>query len=135
MKHTIGALTCSVGLVVSLAACGGGGDSKAAQPSHPAGSSPSTTASSLPTTTATSGPAATPPTPPPTTSGPAALPAHSTYNYRGLTFVVDLPADISAASLPRMRIFSDFLQGLGRTTAQNKLDPSLSKLASPAIVT
>ena len=33
-----------------------------------------------------------------------------------------------------MRIFSDFLQGLGRTTAQDKLDPSLSKLASPEIV-
>jgi hypothetical protein len=124
------ALTCAAALVASLAACGGGGD-KSAQPNPP---SSSKAASGLPTPTATSGPATIPSTTPPTTTGPAALPAHSTYNYRGLTFVVNVPADISSASLPRMRVFSDFLQGLGRTTAQNKLDPSLSKLASPAIV-
>lgn len=126
------ALACAVTLVASLAACGGG-DDKAAPATRTAGSTPSTTASSLPTTTATSG-ATAPPTTTPTTTGPAALPAHSTNNYRGLTFLVNLPADISAASLPRMRVFYDFLQGLGRTTAQNKLDPSLSRLASPAIV-
>ena len=60
------------------------------------------TATGQPATTALTSPAST---------GPPALAAHSIYNYRGLTFVVDLPADVPAAALPRMRTFSDFLQG------------------------
>jgi hypothetical protein len=75
------------------------------------GSSPSTTATSRPATTPTTA----------TIDGAVALGVHSTYTYGGLKLVV-------------MLLFSDFLQGVGRTTAQNKLDPFLSALASADMV-
>jgi hypothetical protein len=48
--------------------------------------------------------------------------------------VVDLPTHISSSARPRMRLFSAFLQGVGRTTAGNRLDPSLSSLASADVL-
>jgi predicted small lipoprotein YifL len=127
MKHALASMTCAAALVVSLAACGGA-DNKATPPT-------STSAASA-STTATSQPATTPPTPVPTASasGPLALAASSTYTYGGLKVVVNLPADIPSASLPSLRLFSDFLQAVGRSKSQSKLDPSLPRLASAGIV-
>jgi hypothetical protein len=120
MKQSIAAVTCAAALVASLAACGTG-DDKSAPPSRTGG---------------TSQPATTPTTPLPTgtKSGPAALPAQTTYTYGGLKVVVNLPADIPSASRPSLRFFNDFLQARGRTTARNKLDPSLSGLASAHVL-
>jgi hypothetical protein len=122
LKHTIAVLSCSAALVASLTACGGGGDTSTL-PQPAGGSSPSTTTTIRPTTT--------PPTD--TTTGPVAWAAHSTYDYDGLTFVVNLPADIPAASQPYLRLFSEFLQADGRTMATNKVDPALARLASAAV--
>jgi hypothetical protein len=123
LKHTIAALSCTAALVASLTACGSG-DDKPTLPLATGGSSPSATATSRPTTAP---PAA-------TATGPVALAAQSTYDYNGLKFVVNLPPDISAASRPRMRLFSEFLQGVGRTTAANKLDPSLAGLTTADVL-
>ncbi len=123
MKHTLAALTCTLGLVASVAACGGGGD-KASLPIYTRASSPSTTATS----------GATPTTPPPTATGPVALAASSTYTYGGLKVVVNLPTDVPSASRPSLRFFSEFLQAVGRTKASNKVDPSVSGLASARVV-
>lgn len=119
MRQSI-ALTCAAALVASQAACGAG-DEKSVLPSR-------TGASSRPATTPTT------PLPTGTTSGPAALPAQKTYTYGGLKVVVNLPADIPSASRPSLSFFNDFLQARGRTTARNKLDPSLSALASAEVL-
>jgi hypothetical protein len=124
LKHTIAALSCTAALVASLTACGSE-DDKPTLPSNTSGSTPSTTTTSRPVptpATATTG------------SGPVALDTHSTYTYGGLKVVVNLPADIPSASRPSMRLFSEFLQADGRTTARSKLDPSLSGLASADVV-
>jgi len=123
LKHTIAALSCSAALVTSLSACGGGDDTSAL-PLQTGGASPSTTTTIRPSTTS----------PTAATTGPVALAAHSTHNFNGLTFVVNLPADIPAVSQPRMRLFSEFLQADGRTIAANKLDPAIARLASANVV-
>jgi hypothetical protein len=122
VKHPVAVSVCVAGLVVSLTGCGSG--AKAGLPVYTGGSSPSTTA--------TTRPAATPTTA--TTDGPLALVAHSTNTYGGLKVDVNLPADIPSVSRPSMRLFSEFLQSDARTTAQNKLDPAMSALASAAVV-
>jgi hypothetical protein len=122
LKHTFAALSCTAALVASLTACSNG-DAKSSLPLHTGGSSPSTAATSRPTTSATAA-----------TKAPAALALHSINTYGGLKFVVDLPSGIPSASLPDMRTFSAFLQGVGHTTANNKFDPSVSDLASPNVV-
>ena len=119
MKHPVAVSVCVAGLVVSLTGCGGSG-AKAGLPVYTGGSSPSTTATSRPATTPTTA----------TIDGAVALGVHSTYTYGGL----NLPSDIPNVSRPSMLLFSDFLQGVGRTTAQNKLDPFLSALASADMV-
>ena len=121
LKHTIAVLTCTAALVSSLTACG---DDTSTLPQPTGGSSPSATTTIRPTTT--------PPTA--TTTGPGVLASHSTYNYNGLTLVVNLPTDIPAASQPYMRLFSEFLQADGRTMATNKVDPAIARLASAAVV-
>jgi len=123
VKHPVAVSVCVAGLFVSLTGCGGSG-AKAGLPVYIGGSSPSTTATTRPATTPTKA----------ITDGPLALVAHSTYTYGGLKLVVNLPSDIPKVSRPSMRLFSDFLQGVGRTTAQNKLDPFLSALASADMV-
>ena len=40
--------------------------------------------------------------------------------------VINLPTDIPSECLASMQLFSDFLQGNGRTMAQSKLDPALA---------
>jgi hypothetical protein len=97
-------------------------------PSSTGGWSPATTATSATSPTTTPASATT------TESGPVALAASSTYKYGGLNVVVNLPTDIPSASRPAMRLFSEFLQGVGRTMARNKLDPSLKDQASSAVV-
>jgi hypothetical protein len=124
LKRTLAALSCTAALVASLAACGSA-DDKPTLPLHPSGSTPSTAAANQPTTA--------PPTAT-TTTKPAALPAHSTYEYDGLTMVVNVPANTPSASRPSMQSFSAFLQGVSRTTAQNQLDPALSNLGSVSVV-
>jgi hypothetical protein len=125
LKHTIAALSCTAALIASLTACSSGGD-KSTPPTRTSGSSPSTTTTTRPTTA--------PPTSATTPKGLVALDAQSTHNYNGLKFVVNLPADIPAASRPNMRLFSLFLQADGRTTAKNKLDPAIARLASADVV-
>lgn len=125
MKHALAAMTCAAALVASLAACGGG-DEKSGLPTYTGGSTP--------TSTATTKSAKTPPTATATKTGPATLAAHSTYTYGGLKVVVNLPADIPAASRPSLRLFSEFLQADARTTARSKLDPSLMNLASADVL-
>ena len=122
MKHPVAVSVCVAGLVVTLTGCGS--DAKAGLPMYTGGSSPSTTATSRPATTPTTA----------TIDGAVALGVHSTYTYGGLKLVVNLPSDIPNVSRPSMLLFSDFLQGVGRTTAQNKLDPFLSALASADMV-
>jgi hypothetical protein len=125
VKRALPALTCAAALVASLAACGGGAENSGL---------PTFTGGSTTSPSATNGPApesrasATP-------DGPLALTGHSTNTYGGLKLIVNLPNDMPKSSLPSMRVFSQFLQAVGRTSARNKLDPSLSKLASPDIVT
>jgi hypothetical protein len=123
VKHAISSVACAAALVASLAACGSG-DDKSTLPKHTGGSSPSTTTASRPATTA----------PTATESAPNSLAAHSTNTYGGLKVIVNLPTDIPGKSRPSLRLFSDFLQGVGRTTARNKLDPSLKDLASADVV-
>jgi len=122
VKRTLAALTCAVSLVAGLTACGGE-ENKAALPRYTGGSSPSSTVTSSPPAAAR-----------PKETGPVALVAHSTYTYGALTLVVNLPAHIPGASLPGLRLFSEFLQSAGRTTARNKLDPAVSRLASANVV-
>jgi hypothetical protein len=130
VKQTIRVLACAVVLVVSLAACGG--DQGSALPLYTGGSAPATTDVTRPVTSAPTasakGPAGA------GAEGPAALAAHSTYTYGGLTVVVNLPADLPAVSRPRVQLFSEVLQAVGRTTVQNKLDPSLSRLATEDVL-
>jgi hypothetical protein len=120
-------LIAPLALALALTACGGRGGDQAALPRHSAGA---------PSTTATSAPMTKPTKPPPThtAAGPVTLASHSTNTYGGLDVVVDLPGGMSSASRPPMQAFSDLLQAVGRTTAQNKLDPSLSGLASADVV-
>jgi hypothetical protein len=125
LKHTIAALSCTAALIASLTACSSGGD-KSTRPTRTSGSSPSTTTTTRPTTA--------PPTSATTPKGLVALDAQSTHNYNGLNFVVNLPADIPAASRPSMRLFSLFLQADGRTTATTNLDPDIARLASATVV-
>ena len=122
MKHPVAVSVCVAGLVVTLSGCGS--DAKAGMPVYTGGSSPSTTATTRPATTPTTA----------TSDGPLALVAHSTNTYGGLKVDVNLPADIPSVSRPSMRLFSEFLQSDARTTAQNKLDPAMSALASAAVV-
>lgn len=121
MKRTLAALTCTVALVAGLTACSGD-NSRTTVPKYTGTSSPSTTATSRPPTTAQ-----------PKEAGPVVLVAHSTYTYGGLRLVVNLPGDIPAASLPSMRVFSEFLQADGRMMARNKVDPAVSRLASASV--
>jgi len=93
-------------------------------PVYTGGSSASATTTSRP---ATSAPTA-------TESAPGPLVAHLTHTYGGLKDVVNLPSGIPRRSRPTLRFFSDFLHTDGRTTARNKLDPSLSDLASADVV-
>ena len=122
MKHPVAVSVCVAGLVVSLTGCGT--SAKAGLPVYTGGSSPSTTATSRPATTPTTA----------TIDGAVALGVHSTYTYGGLKVDVNLPTDIPSVSRPSMRLFSEFLQSDARTTAQNKLDPAMSALASAAVV-
>ena len=122
MKHSTAILPCAAMLVLSLAGCGGS-DAKATLPSYTGGSSPSAT-TSAPTTIA----------PTPTATGPAPLVEHATYNYDGLKVTVNLPANIPKASRTSMLVASEFVQGFGRTFAQNKLDPSVKNRASAEVV-
>ena len=123
VNHTLAGLTYVTMLVVSLAACGGGqGNALTIDTGR---STPATMAVTRPATAATTTVSA---------MGPVALAAHSTYRYGGLTVVVDVPADLPAESRPRVQLFSEVLQAVGRTTAQNKLDPSLSRLATGSVV-
>jgi hypothetical protein len=122
VKHPVAVSVCVAGLVVTLSGCGS--DAKAGMPVYTGGSSPSTTATTRPATTPTTA----------TSDGPLALVAHSTNTYGGLKVDVNLPADIPSVSRPSMRLFSEFLQSDARTTAQNKLDPAMSALASAAVV-
>lgn len=110
MKHTIAVLTCTAALVSSLTACG---DDTSTLPQPADGSMPSTTT---------------------TARGPGVLATHSTYDYNGLTLVVNLPADIPAASQPYLRLLSELLQADGRTMAANKVDPAIARLATAAVV-
>lgn len=121
VKHTLVGLICVTMLGASLAACGGSG-AKATLPGYTGPPTPSTTVATAPTTTA------------PTATGPVALVEHSAYTYGGLKFIVNLPADIPITAVPKVRLFSEFLQGVGRTTAENRLDPSVSGLASASVV-
>jgi len=123
VKHTFAGLACAAMMVASLAACGGS-DAKGALPTYTGPRTPSTTATSAPSTTAPSA----------TATGPVALVAHSAYTYGGLKVIVNLPADIPSASTPRVRVFSEFLQSMGRTVARNKLDPALADLAPSDVV-
>lgn len=128
MKQTLAALACAAAMVASLAACDGASD-KAALPSGTGGSSPSATAASQASaTTPTSA------RPTGTAAGPLSLAARSTTAYGGLKLVVNQPKNMSSPSRPRMRLFFAFLQGVGRTKAQNRLDPSVSRLASASVV-
>jgi hypothetical protein len=112
LKRTaLAALPCAVALVASLAACDSGDDKPTAALYTGGSTSPTTEPVAL-----------------------AALATHSTSDYAGLKLVVNLPSNVPSASRPSLRVFSDFLQGVGRTTAQNKLDPSLSGLASAEVV-
>jgi hypothetical protein len=122
VKQACVTATCALALVASLSACGGAGAGKSALPIQTGGSSPSATATNQPTKArpAAGG----------TGSGQAALAAHTTYTYDGLKVVVNLPPDIPNRARPGVRLFSDFLQGVGRTTAKNKLDPYLTAIAS-----
>lgn len=124
VKHAMAAAACATALVASLAACGGG------DTATPPGRTGSASANSLPPTT----PTPTTATATATATGPVALAARSTYTYGDLLVVVNLPADIPSASRSSLRLFSSFLQARGRTTAQNRLDPSLSGLASAEVV-
>jgi len=47
---------------------------------------------------------------------------------------VDQPADIPKESRSSMMVLSEFLQAVDRTTARNKLDPSVANLASADVV-
>lgn len=123
MKHRILVLTCAVTLVAGLAACGGDG-ADASLPIYTGGPHPAATTGTRPVTTA----------PTEKATGPAALPARSTYTYGGLKVIVNLPADVPGASRPSVRVFSDLLQGVGRTIARDIYDPSVSEVASPAVV-
>ena len=123
MKHTFAGLTCAAMMVASLAACSGS-DDKSTLPTYTGSSRPSATTTSPPATTA----------PTPARSGPVPLVPHATYMYGALKVVVDQPANIPKASRPSMRLFSEFLQARGRTTARNKLDPSMVDLASADVV-
>jgi hypothetical protein len=123
LKHTIAVLSLATVLAASLTACGGS-DAKATLPVYTGGTSPSATTTSPPATTA---PAA-------SAGGPVVLAPHTTYTYGGLKVIVDQPASIPSASRPAMRLFSDFLRAIDRTTAANKLDPSLTHLASANVV-
>jgi hypothetical protein len=120
VKRVPPAMACAFVLVATLAACGGGAE-KSGLPTFTAGSSPSTAPTSRPTSTAP-------------TKETAALAAHSTYTYDGLSFVVNLPADLPKASRPNIRLFSEFLKSDGRTSSRNKLDPAMAKLASAEVV-
>lgn len=126
-KQTFAAAVCATALVASLSACSGEG-SKAA----PVGKT-----SSSPLTATTSRPVANTPTttkPKGKATAPLLPAGQATNTYGGLKVVVNLPTDISSASRPRVRLFSAFLQAVGRTTAQNKIDPSVSRLASVNVV-
>jgi hypothetical protein len=120
VKRLPPALACAFVLVAVLAACGGEAE-KSGVPTFTGGSNPSTTATSPPTATAP-------------TKEHAELAAHSTYTYGGLSFVVNLPADLPKASRPNIRLFSEFLQSDGRSTSRNRLDPAMAQLASAAVV-
>ena len=137
MKNSLVVAACTGMLVASLVACGGS-DDKSGLPTFPPGSSPSASAPSQPMATTspatgTSQPTATSPATG-TKSGPAPLAAKSTYTYDGLKLTVNLPSEIPARSRPSLRLFSEFLQADGRTTAKNKLDPALAGLASSNVV-
>lgn len=120
-------LAASLTLGFALTACGRGvdGGDQGALPTYTAGRS-----------TATSRPAPTPPKPSTTgpDSGSGLLAPHSTHIYGGLKLVVNLPTDIPVALRPSLLLFSKFLQADGRTTAFDKLDPSLSGMASAEVV-
>jgi hypothetical protein len=122
VKQVLTTTACAALLLGSLTACGSS-DSKPTLPASTGGSAPSAT-TSQPVTTA----------PTATVTGPVALVPHATYTYGGLSVVVDQPAGIPSASRPAMRLFSDFLKAIDRTTAKNKLDPGLADLASAEVV-
>jgi hypothetical protein len=122
--HSLATASGAVSLAVTLAACGGG-DTKSTPPIYTGRPSPSTTTTSRPSTTA----------PTATGTSPTVLAAKSTHTYGGLSVVVNLPTEIPSASRPSLRFFSDFLQGVGRSKAQGKLEPSLSSQASAKVLT
>lgn len=123
MKHILAVVTCGAVMVVSLAACGSAGEESGL---------PTRSGVPSPSTTATSQPAKASPTRTSAASGPVA--AHATYEYGDLLVVLNFPADISRSGQPSARVFSEFLQARGRSTAHNKVDPSLAGLASADIV-
>lgn len=114
-------------LLAGVTACGGG-EAKTSLPVYTGGATPSATTTSQPPPTATA-------TATGTSSGSDTLAAKSTYTYGGLSVVVNLPTEIPSASRPSLRLFSDFLQGVGLSKAQGKLEPSLSSQASTTVLT
>ena len=122
MKYSIAAVACVAALVASLTACGA---DKSALPSRTGSPSPSTTATGAPATAEI---------PARLSIGTKPALENSTSTLGGLKFTVNLPADIPDASRASMRLFSDFLQAVGRTTATNKLDPAISGMASADVV-
>jgi len=122
VKHVLTTTACAALLFGSLTACGSS-DSKSTLPAYTGGASPSAT---------TSRPATTAPTA--TATGPVALVPHATYTYGGLKVVLNLPANISAEARSSTMTLSEFFQARGRSTAENKLDPSVAEVASPEVV-
>ena len=122
VKRKLAVLTCTIAMVAGLTACGGE-ESRETLTRDTGASSPSATSTTSSPTTAA-----------PTETGPIALVEHSTHTNGGLKLVVNFPADIPAASRPSMRVFSQFLQAAGRTNARNKVDPTMSRLASAGVL-
>lgn len=126
MKRSLVHAGLGAALLAGVTACGGG-EAKTSLPVYTGGATPSATTTSQPPPTATA-------TATGTSSGSDTLAAKSTYTYGGLTFVINLPTKISSASRPSLLLFSQFLQGVGSTTARNQLDPSLSSLTSTTVL-
>ena len=122
MTHVLATSACAALLLGSVTACGTG-EGKSTLPACTGGSTPSATT----TQPATTAPAASP-------SGPVPLVPHATFTYGGLKVVVDQPASLPKASRSSMMAFSELLQGMGRTTARNRLDPALKGIASTDVV-
>jgi len=122
VKHALAATTCAALLLGSLTACGSS-DSKSTLPASTSGSTPSATSTHPATTAPTASP-----------SGEVPLVPHSSFTFGRLKVVVDQPANLPKASRSSMMVLSEFLQGMGRTSARNILDPALKDVAATDVV-